>query len=154
MAKRNKIFLGLFFILLGLFLAVAAFYQLEVKPTMAERKQEDARLGEIAKVKKPAAPPNKILLDSLVEESKSLYGEPEEARKEGILWTDVRSSRFIVTLGALQGLLPGKHLAVYDGNNKMGEVTVEKVFDIISYVQPMETPLNFSPSNYYRVVLE
>ena len=103
----------------------------------------------------PAAEAQKTIhLKSIVNEAEEVYGEEEKMRKEGLLWVDRKSSRFIVTLGALNGVNKGSYLTIYDGDKKVGQAKVESAFDVISYVSPLEKSLNLSTKDYYRVVVE
>lgn len=129
-------------IILGFFLAVTAFYYLEVVPALEER----------ARAEEEAA--KKIPLTSLVEVSQALYDEAEQARGEGALWQDPKSGQWIVTLGALQGLDPGQQISVYEDHVKAGAIVVDKVFDVISYVRPAPSSLNLSGQHNYQVMIE
>ena len=70
------------------------------------------------------------------------------------MWVDRKSSKLVVTLGAVNGLLPGKSLAVYKGDEKIGKVKVETAFDVISYVLPEDEGVKQLENDYYRVVIE
>ncbi|MCK5633230.1 hypothetical protein KAH94_05740 [bacterium] len=94
-----------------------------------------------------------INLNALVRESKAVYSESEKNRKEGILWVDRKTQKLVVTLGAVHGLALESHLTVYDGNFELGQVKVDVLFDVISYVQP-EDFLDLSERDYYRIISE
>ena len=97
------------------------------------------KIPPVAETKAPP-PPSKV------------YGEAEEKNKEGLLWFDSASSKYVITLGTVQGLTAGSALTVYDGNNRIGQVIVQSAADINSYVQP--SPDTQLTGNYYRVVIE
>ena len=105
--------------------------------------------------KSPAVVEDKVInLQSLVKQAELVYGNGEKQRKEGLLWIDHKSSKIVATLGAVQGILPGHTLTVYDGQKKISQVTVETAFDVISYVRPQNNSPAFTQGNYYRVVVE
>ena len=97
---------------------------------------------------------NTISLKKLVQESEIIYGDDEKGRKEGYLWVDRKASQFVITLGAINGLLPGNRLNVYDGSNKIGQIEVDMPFDVISYVHPVDNSFDVSSQGYYRVIIE
>ena len=176
--KTKRVITGIIFLLLAAFSALTAFYFLKVKPAMMSRGKLKSNKFYSAKAsaqtKSPPTQfvfaPNEILngipvktatpqekavsLKSLVKEAEKVYGQEENLNKEGFLWIDRKSSLYVVTLGALQGLLPGKHLGVYDGDQRIGQVIVDTPFDVISYVHPAEESKNLFSSDYYRVVVE
>ena len=86
--------------------------------------------------------------------AESIYGKGELDRKEGILWIDRKSSLYMITLGAVNGLKAGSNLSIYEGDTKIGDVAVHTPFDIISYVQPVGKSLVDLNKNYYRVVVK
>ena len=94
-----------------------------------------------------------ILIEDLVKKAEEIYGEDEKKQKEGFLWIDREAASFMITLGALNGLRPGSRLSVYDGDQKIDEVEVVTLLDVISYVKP-KNPLQQYQGNYYRVVIE
>ena len=182
MAKRNikKIIIGIILIVIGLgTIGVAGFYQFVVKPELTARQQErQARVTKAwkpgqakafspseesvkgsssippAPVAQPAPPPQPVQKIPAVSEAPQpkAYGESEEKNKEGLLWFDSASSKYVITLGTVQGLVSGSALTVYDGDKKIGQVIVQSASDINSYVQPSsDTQLT---GNYYRVVIE
>ena len=93
-------------------------------------------------------------LNKLVDEAKAVYGEGEQNRKEGFLWIDRKESKWVVTLGALNGVKPGSVLSIYNGNQKVGQVAVDDLFDVISYVHPLEKGPEQFTSDYYRAAIE
>lgn len=95
-----------------------------------------------------------IALEKILKEADKVYGDTEKDRREGHLWIDHASATFVVTLGALNGLMPGSHLTVYDGASKIGSVIVETPLDVISSVQPVDKTLAQFTNDYYRVVFE
>jgi hypothetical protein len=177
MAEKNlkKIVIGLVFIVLAIGSGLGAFYLLEVKPEMTRR----AALGNVAQptapaidrlapaasvskptpVSTPAAAPAAALLakatvSNPVEPVDPVAQTPsDQSRKDGFLWIDRKTSRWVVTLGAIHGLKADSLLAVYQGDKVIGQVKVTRAFDVISYVQPMDSP-KFEQSDYFRVVIQ
>lgn len=176
MAKKSlkKIFFGLTLIVCAITFGVAAFYVVEVKPEIANRQFaklkkltfQRAKIEQRVKVIKKQEIIEKqeaiivkeneenVNLASLVKEAEKVYGQVEKRRKEGFLWIDRNTSRYVITLGAVNGLIPGNHLTVYEGDQKIGQVTVDTPFDIISYVHPFNDSQKSFTSDYYRVVIE
>ena len=162
MAQKSfkKLVFGFILIVAAAFLLLVGFYQFKVKPELASRdkinsqklsatKQKiDQRAAEIKQAQEGS-----INLSTLVKEAEAVYGPQEKSRKEGVLWVDRQSSNFVVTLGALNGILPGSKLNVYQGSEKVGQVTVDTSFDVISYVHP-EDSLDLSANDYYSVRIE
>ena len=135
---------------------------MEVKPELATRSKtpsEKVTVSQqkieqrVAEIKKAQQDDGSVNLSALMKEAEAVYGPQEKNRKEGVLWVDRATSSFVVTLGALNGILPGKQLSVYQGNQKLGQVTVDSSFDVISYVHP-ENSLDLSGNDYYRVTVE
>lgn len=162
MAQKNfrKIILGFIFICIAAFLLMAGFYFMEIKPELAAREQQEKLKASQQKVqaraqeiKKAAQPDGAINMASLIKEAEAVYGSEEKNRKEGVLWVDRKTSNIVVTLGALNGLLPGRQLSVYSGADKVGQVTVDTSFDVISNVHP-DPSTDLSQNDYYRVVIE
>ena len=115
---------------------------------LAKLKEQAKNLSHADKTHEP------MKLGELVKKAEDVYDSAEKNRKEGSLWLDRRSNSFIVTLGALQGLLPGSQLSIYDGSKKMDTASVEIPFDVISYVKPVKSSPDSFTGNYYRVVIE
>ena len=165
MGKKNlkKIFLGLLLIIFAFFLVTACFYLLEVRPEIEARKQAqmkeisvqkakiEQRAKEIQKAKKQEGT---IRLESLVKRAEAVYDKSEKSRQEGFLWIDRESSRFVVTLGAVHGIMPGNYLTVYEEGKKIAQVAVDTCFDVISYVHPIEKSSDFFNKDYYLVIRE
>ncbi|MDP8266511.1 MAG: hypothetical protein P9M07_06150 [Candidatus Aceula meridiana] len=104
-----------------------------------------------------------IRLEDVLARAQSIYGEAELERKNGILWIDRKSSQMMVTLGVVNGLMPGTYLGVYqeklqaDGtviNEKVDDVVVEKAYDIISYVKSTKKAQDDFNRDYYRVSMK
>ena len=95
-----------------------------------------------------------INLEDFLAKAQSIYGPQELQRRDGILWIDRKSDQCMINLGIANGLTEGSRLQIYDGDKKLGEVTVEKPLDIISYVKPVDKTLEEFTSNYYRVSLQ
>lgn len=98
--------------------------------------------------------PKSMSLQDILKQSEAQYGSDEKNRKEGFLWIDRKSSTYLITLGALNGLTPGSHLNVFLDNQRVGKVVVETPLDIISYVHPVGKSLKDFSQDYYRVVFE
>ncbi len=95
-----------------------------------------------------------VEISRILDASKALHGE-EAARREGYLWREAETGRMMVTLGALQGLRPGRRLAVYEGDRRVGWVEVEKTLDVIAYVEPVGPRKDTDwTAAAYRVVME
>lgn len=95
------------------------------------------------------------LVDSKkVSELKPAVAKIIDQRRDGTLWYDSESSKWIITLGLSNGIEVGSSFNVYDNTKILGKVKVVEVYDVISYVEPV----NFSSSNligqYLNVVLE
>jgi hypothetical protein len=80
--------------------------------------------------------------------------EEEGRRNEGFLWVDRNSAKYVVTLGALNGISSGGYLAVYDEAGMIGRVKVETVREVIAYVRPLTATRELLTEDYYRVVKE
>jgi hypothetical protein len=154
--KSNKLIVGLMFIAGALFLGFAGFYLFVVKPEMAARQAQPAEIAAPAaeETVAPSPPSDQINLQTLVQEAETVYGPEEKRRREGFLWIDRQESKYVVTLGALNGLSPGNYLTVYEGSKRMGQVAVDTPFDVISYVHPVDATLSLAQNEYYRVVIE
>lgn len=133
----RKIAAGIVLILLAAVTAAAAFYFLEIKPRWIS-----GRPAAPESAQKPAGLP----------EASSVSSKNGGDKKEGFLWADPQSSQWVISLGETNGLSSGRTFAVYDGDNKIGEVRVEKSFEAVSYVRPVSGDL--SGKNYYRVAAE
>ena len=141
MAKNIKnITIGAGLIVLAIICGITSFYFLEVNPELTRREQ--ARLRQEAELK-AAAQEEAISLKAVLKQSEKIYPPQETGRKEGVMWFDRKASRFVVTLGAINGLSKGSVLSVYDGDDKIAEVKVESALDAISYVNPDESSKSF-----------
>ena len=158
MSEKNsvKIFMGAGFIAVALLCGATAFYFLKVKPEMERRKMEAAMAQKPASAPEPAkaqTPPG-LNMEILLAESEKIYGAGERNRREGILWVDRQTPRFVVTLGALNGVAAGSTLGVYDGDRQVAEVSVDSVLDVISYVTPADKSADQFEYDYYKVVIK
>lgn len=150
MGKNTKsIFTGIIFIILAFSCGTTSFYLLEVKPKL--EKKEEARLKKEADLK---ARQETISLKTVLKQSQGIYSLEEQAQREGLMWVDHKTSRFVVTLGAIHGLVKGSILSVYDGNKRIGEVKVESALDAISYVSPDNQFRSLLNNDYYEVRIE
>jgi len=184
MAKRNikKIAIGLGLIALAIFSAITAFYQLEVKPELAQRQKAtsitkaltasesiSSRSPEVEKqIQKPTVKPTppKVVKEEPPKVPVKLTSRPTPPvekppvkkvskpliKHEGDMWYDKGAAQLIITLGTEQGVASGDSLIVYDEDQDIGEVKVIEAFDVISYVQPREGSLNQFEGSYFRVV--
>lgn len=162
--KKTYLFVGLICIV-GAFVGVCAiFYMMTNEGLQKEEKiknlndqlvtvnaEKDIMEGELESLKAQA---DSIKIETIVAQSQKMYGQDESSRKEGLLWVDRKSKMYIVTLGALNGLEPGSTLSVFDGENRVGEVTVDLPLDVISYVQPTKRSSEKMTKNSYRVLIE
>lgn len=162
---KKSIFIGLVLIIMAFGCVVGIFYflvsaqQTAVQETETLRAQladmdakQDSAEQKISELEGMAG--RSIELDKLLGKADKLYGPEEKSRREGHLWIDRKADVFIVTLGAINGIEPGRQLTVYDGEKKVGMVRVEKPLDVISYVTPVEQKPNEFSGDYYRVVFE
>lgn len=97
---------------------------------------------------------NSVRLDVLVREASLIYGKNEPQRRSGYLWIDRKGDQMVVTLGALNQVLPGHQLNVYDVNGLVGQVEVLTAFDVISYVRLLDNDSDRLTEDYYIVVRE
>ena len=151
MAQKNfkRIFAGIFLIWFALVIFAAAFYWPQIKQSFSTLMNPDVLSGARPKnVPAAASVGNKQVRGARVQAA-SGAGD----RKEGFLWAE---GQYIVTLGEAHGAVPGKNLLVYDGTNELGEVTVERALETVSYVRPVKASLDFSrnPDGFYRVVMK
>jgi hypothetical protein len=181
--KLKVIGIGGVFLLLALVCAATAFYYLEVKPGVRKNqlmmlsdslseddmfhsddfKKATTIIGKNrstvltdASIQTGSTHPAEsgVALDDLIRHAESVYDSEEQSRREGYLWVDRATSRYVVTLGALNGVLPGRYLTVYDDARKVGRVKVDSAMDVIAYVHPSPATETFLTRKYYRVVLE
>ncbi|MFT7538294.1 MAG: hypothetical protein ACI9F2_000437 [Lysobacterales bacterium] len=92
-----------------------------------------------------------IFLKSIVDVAMDVYTESQISKREGYLWVDRKTSQYIITLGAMNGLLSGSKLSVFHNDRFIGEVEVDVVFDSISYVVS-KPDIVFEEGDYYKVV--
>ncbi|MBI5415322.1 MAG: hypothetical protein HZA29_00755 [Candidatus Omnitrophica bacterium] len=143
----KKIFGGIFLLWLILVIFAAAFYWPQIKESFSAltgRREAGVSVASAVSAARPGAA-GSILAG----------GNP----KEGFLWVDPQREpigQYIVTLGEAHGAFPGKNLMVYDGNDELGEVTVERALETVSYVRPAKASVDLSqnPGGYYRVVMK
>lgn len=164
MPKRNvkKIIIGLILIIGAIGAALVAFYYLEVKPTIEEENIKQPVIPAVVTVvpkavESPRAmetPVKRPVESPVVQKPEKPVVNILQGKKEGFLWVDKKSSKLVITLGALEGVVSGERLNVYDNNQKIGVVVVSDVYDAIAYVMPLnESSISF-PHDYYRVVRE
>lgn len=154
-------------------LGLIGFYWVEVKPKFAKYREWQNLDEQKAAVEQMASalilaraqqqsspdsqhrsPDDSVTLESLSQASRDFYDETELNRREGTLWVDDKSAKFVVTLGAVHGVLPGSRLSVYHKGQRIGYVAVSFSFDVISYVHPAQDFLFDINDKYLRVVIE
>ncbi len=171
MNNKIKIIFGLIFIILAFICVIAVSYfidqrnkgdveeigalQVQLANLIVEKSQPYLSESDQKKVKRDT-----IELKDVLARAEIIYGDKELNRKDGVLWIDRESSSCMVTLGAVNGLIPGSYLGVYierkrdDGvvvNEKIDDVIVKKTYDIVSYVNPVDKTLDDFDYDYYRV---
>jgi hypothetical protein len=122
--------------------------QVQLANMIAQNSQTEMKSADGTRVRREP-----INLEDFLTRAKSIYGEDELKRKEGILWVDRKASSCMVTLGRVNGLNVGSKLNIYDGDNKIGQATVDMPLDIVSYVQLVDKAADELPNSYYRVVV-
>lgn len=154
MAKKDikRIFLGIVLMILAAVSAAGSFYFLEMRPPFSDGKWIQSQDKFPAPVKTDSVA--EILAESSPPKIRVIPLGEGQNQREGFLWVDHHSSKLVVTLGTSDGLSPGKHLSVYGGSGKMGEVAVDQSFEAVSYVHRLEGAMDFSENDYYRVVGE
>lgn len=95
-----------------------------------------------------------IDLSALLSDAENIYGSEEVNRTEGVMWIDREESRYVVTLGAVNGLKQGSQLSVYEGDDVIGKVSVDTLLDVISYVAPAGSDHEKLKDNYYKVIFD
>lgn len=163
--NKTKIIVGLFLIIIAFVCGGAIIYfggqankanlkrvaslETQLINLISEKAQEELSSGDAKRVQR-----NAVKVEDLVAKAEVLYSEEERNRRDGVLWIDRKNGTCIITLGAINGLKPGSRLSVYQDSQQIDKITVDTPFDIISYVKPLQKPLNQFDSNYYRVVIE
>lgn len=166
--KTKRIFIGLVFISLAVILAVFGYQSLKLKHSIVSNDPISApqsmaneqntpiniplstEVSHLDQAPLVSEPQNRISLDSVINYAQEVYDESEKSRQEGLLWVDKKSSQYVATLGALNGVEVGSFLVVYQKDQPIGEVLVDRAFDVISYVLPSNVTL--SENEYYKVV--
>lgn len=140
------------FIFFVAFCGLAVFYYRKIGPGLTARYVKTvspgravAESGDLRAGREPPAPDY---------HAGKINEEEERQRDEGFLWVDRNSAKYVVTLGAFNGILSGGYLAVYDDDRMVGRVKVETVRDVIAYVQPLTATRDLLTKDYYRVVKE
>ena len=129
----------------------------KIKKTLAKKEPKEAlKKKELVKGSAEAEKSidKSISVKALVREAEAVYDDKEKSRREGLLWVDRKTGRFMVTLGAMHGLKIGSNLSVYVGSSSIGQVKVDSLFDVISFVSPIKKSLDLSKQNYYKIVIE
>jgi hypothetical protein len=167
MADKNKtqMLTGLFLVIAAFICVTVAFYfVIDAQRESSARIQELKDKIDILETEKDLvsrevktlqeAWGTSLSLQSVLLEASRQYGDLEKNRQEGSLWIDRKTASCVVTLGALNGLVPGSRLKIYDGREEVGKATVDVSLDIISYVTPVNKKLAQFSQDYYRVVIE
>jgi len=126
-----------------------ASFEVELANLVAEKSEPIIRQSDPAWVRREP-----ITLEDFLAHAESIYGEKELNRKEGVLWIDRKTTMCLVTLGVVNGLRPGSTLGIYEGDTRIGEITVDVTHDIISYGKLVQKSLEDFPNNYYKVVIK
>lgn len=132
--------------------AAGSFYFLEMRPIFTDGKWIQSKDKFPSPAKTDPVP--EIPAESSAQKAPVIPVGEGRNQREGFLWVDHQSSKWVVTLGTSDGLSPGKHLSVYGGSGKMGEVAVDQSFESVSYVHRLDGAMDFSENDYYRVVGE
>lgn len=101
-----------------------------------------------------AATQSGLELPTLAQKSAPILSDEEKGRRDGYMWIDRVTDKYIVTLGNVNGVFPGGYLTVYDNENLVGQVRVVTAFDVISYVEPLESAKAKLIKEYYQVLVE
>jgi len=166
-ANGNKALLlvGLFFVIAAFGCVAAVLYQVlkldqqkteEVRAVQEEIVSIDAQRAAAEQEAQDLARRvgREIEMDRLIEAAHEKYGPQEQARSEGDLWIDRAGGKWMITLGALNGIEPGRRLRVLgDSDVRLGVVVAETVLDVVSYVYPLEDRGQYQ-EDIYRVVPE
>ncbi|MDZ4242051.1 MAG: hypothetical protein U1D99_04410, partial [Candidatus Omnitrophota bacterium] len=115
----------------------------------AEKETAEGKAAELEDAKGRS-----IEIEKLIGESRKIYGDEEKGRTTGLLWVDREESRFIITLGVLNGLVKGSLVTVYDGDKTVATLLVEVPMDVISYTRPLSRKIEDFTEDYYRVKIE
>ncbi len=126
-----------------------AYLQTQLANLIGEKAQAHMSAADFAKIQKKP-----VELADVLSKSENVYNKEELTRKEGVFWVDRAVSRGMVTLGAANGLKPATRLSVYDGDRMVGELSLENIFDVVSYVKPVNQPLENFGKDYYRAVVK
>ncbi len=92
--------------------------------------------------------------EAFIARAKSLYGEDELTRKEGLLWIEPEEAQCIITLGQINGAFSGARLDIFEGNNLFTEAVVKKASDLTAYVEMVDKSPVELKGNYYKAVLK
>ena len=127
-----------------------AYLETQLTNLIAEKAAAQMEPADSGRIKK-----GPVKAEDVLTGAENVYGQEAREKKEGILWVDHKASRYLVTLGAFNGLRSGDQLNIYDGDKLIGEVSVETPLDIIAYVKPVgKMVLEDFDKNYYRVAVK
>ncbi|MDP8265249.1 MAG: hypothetical protein P9M12_07235 [Candidatus Aceula lacicola] len=173
MNNKTKILIGLLLIVVAFVCVTAVSYfidqrnkentqeadalQAQLANLISEKSQSFLSESDQKKVKR-----DPIKIEDVLAKAEIIYGGQELDRKDGIMWIDRKSSRCMVTLGVVNGLVPGSYLGVYDEikrsdgvvvNEKIADAVVDKSYDIVSYANPVKKSIDDFSRDYYRVTV-
>ncbi len=163
--NKTKLMIGIFCVVTA-FVCIGAIFSIMGNANLQDQKKiaslevqltnliAERASGRMSAAEASRAKGRTLTVQDLVEKASGLYSEEEKKKKEGFLWIDREGKTLLVTLGALNGISPGSKLSVYDGDKKVETLTVESIFDVVSYVKPSKRSVDDFKDNYYRVVLE
>jgi hypothetical protein len=147
--NKTNLILGI-----GLILFSLAIFTSALSSLVTQSRNQSIISSEDSKVSQDADVQKGVSLTSLVKVAEAAYDKNDIRKKEGFLWVDRKSSKFVVTLGAINGLIPGSQLTVYNGEKSIGQVQVAETFDVISYVLPLNESIDLSQGDYYKVAIK
>ncbi len=164
-SMRMKLRLGIFFIVISFLGIGVVFYLLygqirdqnEELATLQEQtdliEEERIEMEQTQQVLVNAIG-REISLERIIQQAETIYDKDVKSAREGYLWVDRSSKTWVVTLGALNGLVQGSRLAVYKGAERVDTVQVSTPMDVISYVIPTDNLKNQYEFDYFRVAIE
>ena len=101
--------------------------QVELANNVAEKAQDYLSKNDLEKINREP-----IRLADVLAKAEIIYGQQELNRKDGVLWIDRKSSSLMITLGAVNGLVPGTYLSVYkERRQSNGTIINEPIDDVI-----------------------
>ncbi len=123
-----------------------ATLEVQLENLMMEKAATELVSADTARVRREP-----VKVQDAINKTQNLYGDAEAGRKEGVLWIDRAASKYMITLGRVNGLNKGSLLTVFDGDREIAKVSVEAPLDLISYVNPVGKTLSDFSKTYYRI---